>query len=151
MLGNTDPSDDEHRLVPIAKIIDFGRAEEFLDEEVVNNEGHEPYDEDDDDDAMRENLFEVSQIIYHVIALDHSTIDEYFATAEYQGITTRAVLLTNPIAWLNDELRDVVCRSMATEDANRFTLRLMLRITERNAAGSPTRENIPGKPSSGIK
>ncbi|KAI8627781.1 hypothetical protein F5Y19DRAFT_476948 [Xylariaceae sp. FL1651] len=116
MFDVEDPSVREHRFVPIMKLIDFGRCKEV-------------------DNAVNENLYYMTEV-YNPYFLTRSAAYRYeirpatlVAPAEYKTIQTWAVLLSDEVesnVHLDTELRNLICRSMATNQEDRPSLQEVL-------------------------
>ncbi|KAI8634187.1 hypothetical protein F5Y19DRAFT_412301 [Xylariaceae sp. FL1651] len=109
LIGNIDPAVAEHSHVPILKLIDFGEA----------------VDEDPPEDAMSYNLCAISEIMLCLIIRKPRTYDiPGSRIGMWQGIRTTAKELSDtldlanpvdPYRHVDIELRDLICRSMATD------------------------------------
>ncbi|KAK7975569.1 SURF1 family-domain-containing protein [Apiospora arundinis] len=128
-MGNGDiasPSNSEHELVPVLKLIDFGQANE-------------------NEDAVQENLFNTSKIMINLIA--RQVVQVQKTATDYNGFRTYATEILPPplqseggasyykYADLDPELRDLVARCLAQDPSERPGLAEMLRTIQPAAAG----------------
>ncbi|KAK8052899.1 hypothetical protein PG996_012200 [Apiospora saccharicola] len=126
-MGNGDigsPSGNEHQLVPILKLIDFGQAKE-------------------NEHAVQENLFKVSKIMINLIARKVVQVDK--TVFDYKGYRTYATEILPPhpedldhdykYASLDPRLRDLIARCLAQDPGERPGLAEMLRVVQAAAAG----------------
>ncbi|KAK8878985.1 kinase-like domain-containing protein [Apiospora arundinis] len=128
-MGNGDiasPSNSEHELVPVLKLIDFGQAKE-------------------NEDAVQENLFNISKIMINLIA--RKVVQVQKTVTDYEGFRTYATEILPPplqsegggtgykCADLDPELRDLVARCLAQDPSERPGLAEMLRTIQPAAAG----------------
>ncbi|KAI1329267.1 hypothetical protein F5Y16DRAFT_397458 [Xylariaceae sp. FL0255] len=131
MFGSTDPDVNEHNLIPIVKFIDFGRSAGLQEDNAL-------YEDDGrDDEATGDNLLRIARIMNILI-----TLDDIYANVRYENIITKARLLGDNIKHprrtdLDGQIREIVCRSLAEEAAERPGLADMLARTKAGAAKPP--------------
>ncbi|KAK8069032.1 hypothetical protein PG994_005648 [Apiospora phragmitis] len=127
MIGDiASPSGDEHELVPILKLIDFGQAIESQD-------------------GMRENLFKISKIMINLITRRVIQVNDKTAS-DYKGYRAHATEILPPppedpyreykYTSLDPRLRDLIARCLAQEPGERPGLAEMLRVAQAAAAAA---------------
>ncbi|KAK8131571.1 hypothetical protein PG984_008009 [Apiospora sp. TS-2023a] len=125
MIGDIgSPSGNEHQLVPILKLIDFGQAKE-------------------NEHAVQENLFRISKIMINLIARKAVQVEK--TVSDYNGYRTHATEILPPhpedpdndykYATLDPRLRDLIARCLAQDPGERPGLAEMLRVVQAAAAG----------------
>ncbi|KAI0468767.1 hypothetical protein F4859DRAFT_516928 [Xylaria cf. heliscus] len=110
MIGECDPTVEDHRITPILKFIDFG-----LSHQARNHES-----------AVRANITDATFIIEYMIA--HTVIHQVPRAIQYwdyKGVQTSATALIpeiygyDPFPNLDEELRDLIAESMRANQALR--------------------------------
>ncbi|KAI0163986.1 hypothetical protein GGR57DRAFT_516334 [Xylariaceae sp. FL1272] len=119
MIGDLDPSLREHSLLPTLKMIDFGEARE----------------EEPPEDAASSNLADVSRVILTLIT---GQVFDFAPLGQWQGIQTTASRLipragNTPYPHLDGEMRNVICRTLATDWDLRMPLAEAYDIVTRGA------------------
>ncbi|KAH9904161.1 hypothetical protein F4778DRAFT_734261 [Xylariomycetidae sp. FL2044] len=118
MFGNVNPDVQEHTLIPALKMIDFGCTKQI-------RRGS----------AVEQNLYNAAELMYNLIFRRRYKMTENGETRKYKEIRTHAVGLSDDEvpddirSDLDPDLRDLICRSMAENVKDRFTLAQALNTT----------------------
>ncbi|KAI3326009.1 hypothetical protein HD806DRAFT_520716 [Xylariaceae sp. AK1471] len=143
MFGNLEPNVLEHSLIPIMKLIDFSQAQEMENSLA----------------ATQLNLLQYTDVIYRIIVRDNENpTDLLFENRPpkfYKGIRTYAVKLADDrdiphvyadrhVTALDDDLRELICLSMAWDPLRRPTISTCLRRCA-DAVANKTADSFAGK------
>ncbi|KAI1752022.1 hypothetical protein F4782DRAFT_547307 [Xylaria castorea] len=134
MIGECDPEDEDHRVSPILKFIDYGMSRPARDAA----------------EAILENLMPASIVMLHLISENTPLLDYSNVKVKYKGVTTYAANIVPipggfiPCPFLDEELRDLLAEVFRVNNAQRPPIQeIFMRIQNgmaKTAAAYPFRE-----------